>query len=42
MVKGGLILAGAIMVGLQIAWRLANPTLPIFEGMGLVGGIAES
>ena len=35
MVKGGLILTAAIVVGLQIAWRLANPTIPIFEGMGL-------
>jgi Co/Zn/Cd efflux system component len=35
MVKGSLILAAAIAVGLQIAWRLANPSTPVFEGMGL-------
>jgi Co/Zn/Cd efflux system component len=32
--KGGLILAAAVAVGIQIAWRLANPTVPLFEGMG--------
>ena len=35
MVKGTLILSAAIAVGFQIAWRLANPSIPIFEGMGL-------
>jgi Co/Zn/Cd efflux system component len=32
--KGGLILAAAVAVGIQIAWRLAHPTVPLFEGMG--------
>lgn len=32
--KGGLISAAAIAVGAQIAWRLANPAVPLFEGMG--------
>ena len=32
--KGALILAAAVAVGVQIAWRLANPALPLFEGMG--------
>lgn len=32
--KGGLILVAAVAVGIQIAWRLANPSLPLFEGMG--------
>ena len=32
--KGGLIFAAAVAVGIQIAWRLANPTVPLFEGMG--------
>lgn len=33
--KGGLILAAALAVGMQIAWRLGHPTTPLFEGMGL-------
>lgn len=33
--KGGLISAAAIAVGAQIAWRLANPAVPLFEGMGV-------
>jgi Co/Zn/Cd efflux system component len=33
--KGGLIATAAIAVAMQIAWRLANPTIPLFEGMGL-------
>jgi len=33
--KGGLILAAAVAVGVQIAWRVANPATPLFEGMGL-------
>lgn len=33
--KGGLISAAAIAVGAQIVWRLANPAVPLFEGMGL-------
>jgi Co/Zn/Cd efflux system component len=32
--KGGLIFAAAVAVGVQIAWRLANPSVPLFEGMG--------
>jgi Co/Zn/Cd efflux system component len=34
LIKGGLILSAAVAVGVQIAWRLANPTVPIFESMG--------
>ena len=34
-VKGAKILSAAIVVGLQIAWRLAHPATPIFEGMGV-------
>lgn len=33
--KGGLILMAALAVATQIVWRLANPTTPLFEGMGL-------
>jgi len=33
--KGALILGAAVAVGGQIAWRLANPAVPIFEGMGI-------
>lgn len=33
--KGGLILMAALAVAVQIAWRLANPATPLFEGMGL-------
>ena len=32
--KGCLILLAAIAVGVQIAWRLANPAVPLFETMG--------
>ncbi|WP_407352216.1 cation transporter [Luteimonas sp. R10] len=32
--KGLLILAAAIAVGAQIAWRLAHPAMPLFETMG--------
>lgn len=32
--KGCLILGAAIAVGAQIAWRLTNPTVPLFETMG--------
>jgi Co/Zn/Cd efflux system component len=31
--KGLLILGAAIAVGVQIAWRLANPAVPLFETM---------
>lgn len=34
LVKGMLILAAALAVAGQIAWRLAHPALPIFEAMG--------
>lgn len=33
--KGALILAAAIAVGVQIVWRWSNPSVPLFEGMGL-------
>jgi len=33
--KGLLILGAAIAVGVQIAWRLTHPTVPLFETMGL-------
>lgn len=34
LVKGLLILAAALAVAGQIAWKLAHPALPIFEAMG--------
>ena len=34
LIKGGLIFSAAVAVGVQIAWRLANPTVPLFESMG--------
>src|SRR5215469_4603219 len=37
MLKGALILCAAIAVGAQILWRLRNPTVPIFEGIGAAG-----
>ncbi|MEH6416038.1 cation transporter [Pseudomonas sp. CGJS7] len=33
--KGLLIFAAAIAVGVQIFWRLGNPAVPLFEGMGV-------
>lgn len=33
--KGFLILAAALAVGWQIAWRVGNPTVPVFETMGV-------
>lgn len=33
--KGLLILAAAMAVAAQIAWRMWHPSLPLFEGMGL-------
>ncbi|MEZ0470419.1 cation transporter [Luteimonas salinilitoris] len=33
--KGLLILAAAVAVGVQIAWRLAHPAVPLFEAMGV-------
>ncbi|MCB1569153.1 MAG: cation transporter [Xanthomonadales bacterium] len=35
LVKAGLILLAAIVVALQIGWRLAHPTIPLFEGIGV-------
>lgn len=35
--KGFLILGAAVAVGAQIAWRLANPAVPVFEVMGAAG-----
>lgn len=43
--KGGLILIGAVFVGVQIVFRILNPTIPVFEmmsGFALVGLIANS
>jgi Co/Zn/Cd efflux system component len=37
MFKGLLILAAALFVIGQIGYRIANPTLPIFEAMGAIG-----
>lgn len=33
--KGALILAAALAVAAQIAWRLGHPAVPLFEGMGV-------
>lgn len=33
--KGLLILTAALAVGAQIAWRVRNPTVPLFETMGV-------
>ena len=35
LVKGALILAAAIVVAVQIGWRLAHPAVPLFEAIGL-------
>jgi Co/Zn/Cd efflux system component len=35
MVKGFLIMGAAVAVAVQIGWRLYNPAVPIFEGMGV-------
>lgn len=37
--KGLLILLAALAVAGQIAWRWFNPGLPMFEAMGLAGGL---
>lgn len=37
--KGLLILGAAVAVGVQIAWRLANPAVPLFEGMGIAAAM---
>src|SRR3989338_8111508 len=38
--KGGLILAAGLFVLGQVAYRIANPTLPIFETMGAISLLA--
>lgn len=35
--KGALIFTAAIAVAIQIGWRLANPTIPLFETIGVIG-----
>jgi Co/Zn/Cd efflux system component len=35
--KGALIFFAAIVVAIQIGWRLANPTIPLFETIGVIG-----
>jgi Co/Zn/Cd efflux system component len=35
--KALLIFGSALAVGVQIAWRLANPVVPVFETMGIFG-----
>src|SRR5262245_45273748 len=40
MFKGGLILAAALFVVLQIGYKLLHPALPLFETMGAVGTLA--
>jgi len=35
--KGALILAAALAVAVQIGWRLVNPTIPLFETIGVIG-----
>lgn len=35
LVKAALILVAAIVVAVQIGWRLSNPAVPLFEGMGI-------
>lgn len=35
LVKGAFILGAAVAVAVQIGWRLANPAVPLFEGMGV-------
>ncbi len=37
--KGLLILGAAVAVGVQIAWRLANPAVPLFDGMGIAAAL---
>lgn len=35
LLKAALILGAAVAVGVQIVWRLGNPAVPLFEGMGI-------
>lgn len=37
--KGLLILAAAVAVAVQIAWRLWHPAMPLFEGMGIAAAL---
>ena len=37
--KGLLILGAAVAVGVQIAWRLTHPAVPLFEGMGIAAAL---
>ena len=37
LIKGALILAAAIVVGVQIALRIVHPAVPIFETIGVIG-----
>ncbi|MHB1057044.1 MAG: cation transporter [Rhodanobacter sp.] len=39
LVKGALILAAAVAVGVQIILRLVHPGLPIFETIGIIGAL---
>jgi Co/Zn/Cd efflux system component len=39
LVKGALILAAAIAVGVQIILRLVHPEVPIFETIGVIGAL---
>ena len=39
LLKGVLILGAAIAVAVQIGWRVANPAMPLFEGMGIAGAL---
>jgi Co/Zn/Cd efflux system component len=38
--KGALILGAALFVIAQIAYKLANPSVPLFDAMGAVAGLA--
>lgn len=44
LLKGGLILLGAVVVAGQVAWKLFHPVVPSFEVMGIFGlaGIAAN
>ena len=37
--KGTLILLAALAVAVQIGWRVAHPTVPLFETIGVVGAL---
>ena len=38
-VKAALILLAAVVVAVQIGYRLANPSVPVFEGMGVAAAL---